>query len=77
MDHQISKIPKPTKDNEEWRKTFRFKERGNRASQKCSKNGDDDNDQNIYASMAYMSSNDEISIRDFGDSLQLTNWIID
>ena len=27
--------------------------------------------------MACMSSNDKISSRDFGDSSQLTNWILD
>ena len=27
--------------------------------------------------MARMYSNDEISSKDFGDSLQLTNWILD
>ena len=35
------------------------------------------NDQNIYASMARMSSNDERSSEKYGDSLQLTNWILD
>ena len=34
-------------------------------------------DQNIYASMALMSENDKYSSRDFGDSSQLTNWILD
>ena len=44
--------------------------------QRKSKNGDDDNNKNIYASMARMSGNDEISSRDFGDSSQSTNWIL-
>ena len=34
-------------------------------------------DQNIYASMARMSDNDESPSRYFGDSLQLTNWVLD
>ena len=34
-------------------------------------------DQKIYASMARMSGNDECPSRKFGDSLQLTNWILD
>ena len=50
---------------------------GNCASQKECENGDNDNDQKIYASMAWMSDNDEITSRDFGDSSQLTNWIWD
>ena len=32
---------------------------------------------NIYASMAQMSSNDERSSENYGDSSQLTNWILD
>ena len=31
----------------------------------------------MYAYMGRMSSNDEIYSRYFGDSLQLTNWILD
>ena len=34
-------------------------------------------DQKIYASMARISGNDECPIAIFGDSLQLTNWILD
>ena len=34
-------------------------------------------DQNMYASMARMSGNDECPSETFGDSLQLTNWILD
>ena len=34
-------------------------------------------DQKIYASMARMSSNEERSSEKHGDSLQLTNWILD
>ena len=39
--------------------------------------GENNNYQNIYASIARMSGNDECPSRDFGDSLQLTNWILD
>ena len=35
------------------------------------------NDQKIYAYMARMSGNDECPSGNFGDSLQLTNWILD
>ena len=31
----------------------------------------------IYASMARMSGNDECPSEKYGDSLQLTNWILD
>ena len=34
-------------------------------------------DQKVYASMAGMSSNDEYSSGNYGDSSQLTNWILD
>ena len=44
---------------------------------KKSEDGDDDNDQKIYASMVSMFGNDEISSRYFGDSSQLTNCILD
>ena len=33
--------------------------------------------QNIYASMAHMSGNDESYSKYFGDSSQLTNWFLD
>ena len=47
--------------------------KGNRA---CD-NGEDDNDHKIYASMERMSSDDELKSGEYGDSLQLTNWILD
>ena len=40
-------------------------------------NGENNSDQNIYASMARMSGNDECSSGKFGDSSQLTNYILD
>ena len=35
------------------------------------------NDKKIYASMDRMSDNEECYSRNFGDNLQLTNWILD
>ena len=72
-DHIIAKCPKPPKDNDRWRKQLRFNEKGHRA---CD-NGKNNYDHNIYASMAQMSSNDKRSIEKYGDSSQLTNWILD
>ena len=72
-DHMVAKFPKPLKDNEKRRKQVRFNEKDNRA---CD-NGKNNNDHNIYASMARMSSNDERSSEKYGDILQLTNWILD
>ena len=40
-------------------------------------NGENNSDHKIDASMARMSSNDECPSENFGDSLQLTNWILD
>ena len=72
-DHVIAKFPKPLKDNEKRRKQVRFNERGDCA---CD-NGKDNIDQNIYVSMARKSGNNECPSKSFGDSLQLTNWILD
>ena len=69
----IVKCPKPPKYNEKWRKQVRFNEKGNR---ECD-NGKDNDDHNIYASMARMSSDDERKSVKYGDSSQLTNWILD
>ena len=69
----IAKCPKPPKDNEKRRKQVRFNEKDNRA---CD-NGEDNDDHNIYASMARMSSDDERKSGKYGDSSQLTNWILD
>ena len=77
VDHLIAKCLKPPKDNKKQQNTFRFNERVNRVPQKESKDGDDDNDQYIYASMARMYDDDEKYSRYFGDSSQLTNWILD
>ena len=34
-------------------------------------------DKNTYSSMAHMSDNEKYPRRNFGDSLQLPNWILD
>ena len=72
-DHMITKCPKPPKYNEKRRKQVHFNEKGNRARD----NGKNKDDHKIYASMARMSSNDERSSEKYGDSSQLTNWILD
>ena len=69
----IAKCPKPPKDNEKRRKQVCFNEKGNCA---C-KNGKDNDDHKIYTSMARMYSDDERKSVKYGDSSQLTNWILD
>ena len=69
----IAKFPKPPKESEKRRKSEKSKEKGNLA---CD-NSNDDNDLKVYASMARMSSDDKHENKDYGDSLQLTNWIFD
>ena len=72
-DPMIAKCPKPPKDNEKRRNQVRFNEKVNRA---CDNNKNDD-DHKIYAYMAQMSSDDERKCVKYGDSSQLTNWILD
>ena len=72
-DHMISKCPKPPIDNEKQRRKVRFNEKVNRA---CD-NDENNDDKKIYASMARMSSNNERSSEKYGNSSQLTNWILD
>ena len=69
----ITKCPKTPKDNEKRLRQVRFNEKDNRA---CG-NSKNNSDQKIYASMAHMSSNDECTSGNFGDSSQLTNFILD
>ena len=69
----IEKYPKPPKHNEKRQRQVRFIEKGNRA---CD-NGKNNDDQKIYACMAQMSSYDECKSLKYGDSSQLTNWILD
>ena len=71
-DHMIAKCPKQPKDNEKRLKQVRFNKKGNRA---CNSNKNDD-DHKIYASMARISNDDEPKSGKYGDSLQLTNWIL-
>ena len=72
-DHMIAKCPKPPKVNEKRRKQVHFNEKGNHA---CN-NGEDNDDHKIYTSMAQMCSNDERKSVKYGDSSQLTNWVLD
>ena len=72
-DHLIAKCPNPPKENEKRRNQVSFNEKVNHA---CN-NGKNNSDKNVYAYMARMSDNDECPSRNFGDSLQLTNWILD
>ena len=69
----IAKCPKPSKDNEKRQKQVRFNENFNCA---CD-NGKNNNDHKIYASMAQMYRNDERKSVKYGDSSQLTNFILD
>ena len=61
-----------TRESQKQRKQVRFNKKGNHT---CN-NGENDSDQKIYASMACMSGNDECPSGNFGDSQQLTNWIL-
>ena len=72
-DQIITKISMPAKDNEKRRKQVHFNEKGNRA---CD-NGEDNYDHKIYAAMARMSIDDERKCVKYGDSSQLTNWVLD
>ena len=69
----IIKCPKPPKDNEKRRKQVCFNEKVNHT---CD-NSENKSDQKIYASVARMSSNDERSSKEYGDSSQLNNCILD
>ena len=59
----IAKCPKPPKYNKKRRQSVRFNEKGNCA---CD-NGEDENDHNIYASMARMSSDGKQKSGEYGD----------
>ena len=72
-DHLIAKCPKPPKDSEKRRKSDKAKEKGNIAKD----NSNDDYDLKVYASMARMSNDDVRENKDYGDSSQLTNWVLD
>ena len=68
----IAKFPNPPKGNEKRRKQVSFNEKGNRA---CG-NGENNYDHKIYASMARIHSDDERKSVKYGDSSQLTYWIL-
>ena len=72
-DHLIAKYQNSLKDNEKRRKQVRLHERGNCA---CD-NGENNSAQKIYTYMARMSGNDKCPSEHFGDSLHLTNCILD
>ena len=72
-DHLIAKFPKPPNDSEKRRKSDKSKEKGNSAED----NSDNDDDPKVYAYMARMSNDDIRENKDYCDSLQLTNWILD
>ena len=72
-DHLIEKCPNPPKDSEKRRKSEKSKEKGNCA---CD-NSDDDNDHEVNASMARMSSDDKRESKYYGESSQLTYCILD
>ena len=72
-DHLIAKCPKPPKDSEKRRKSDKSKEKGNSTKD----NSDDDDDFRVYASMARMSNDDVRENKDYGNSSQLNNWILD
>ena len=69
----IAKCPKPPKDSDKRHKSKKSKKKVNRA---CD-NSNDENDLKVYASMARISSDDKRENKDYGNSLQLTNWILD
>ena len=75
-DNLIAKCTEPPKDNNKRRNKFRFNERVDCVSQKESDNGDNYNNQKIYAYMEQISGNCKIPSRDFVDSLKLTNWVL-
>ena len=72
-DHMIAKYPNPPKDSEKRRKSEKSKEKSNCA---CD-NRDDDDELKVYASMARMYNDDVRENKDYGNSSQLTNWILD
>ena len=75
--HILAKCTKPPKYNKKRKNKVRFNERVNHALQKEFENGDNYNNKYIYESMAQCFGNVKSPSRYFGDSLQLTNWILD
>ena len=72
-DHLITKFPKPPNENQKRQNQVRFNKKGNCA---CDSK-ENKSAQKIDAYMAHMSGNDECPSEKFGNSSQLTNWILD
>ena len=68
----IATCPKSPKYNEKRRRQVRCNEKVNRAYN----NVENNDDRKIYSSMARMFSNDKRNSEKYGDSSQLTNWIL-
>ena len=68
----IAKCPQPPRDSEKRHESEKSKEKGNRA---CNISNDE-NELKIYASMAQMSIDDKRENKDYGNTSQLTNWIL-
>ena len=79
-DHWITDFPKPeNSDNRVFCNTIKTKTRAyklTKIDKYSEKNIENNKSQKIYASMTRMSSNIDIPRRDIGDSMQLTNWIL-
>ena len=71
-DHLIAKCPRPPKDNYKRQKQVCFNEKGTCAFG----NGLNNSDQKIHTSMTCMSANDKFPGGNFGDTLQITNWVL-
>ena len=73
VDLKITSLSKSTEKNEKQQKEVYFNEKGSRA---CN-NGKNNSDKKIYAYMGRMYGNEKCPSGNFGDSSQLTNWILD
>ena len=67
------RMSRASKGGEKKSKSDKSKEKGNSAKD----NSDNDDDLKVYAHMARMSKDDVRENKDYGDSSQLTNWILD
>ena len=72
-DHLITKCSRQPKENEKGQKQVIFNEKGNRACENIKNRSD----KKRYAYMTRMSGNEKSPSGNFGDSEQLTNWILD
>ena len=73
-DKLVAKYPKPPRENEKWRNQVHFNYKRVIMHATTTKNN---SDQNIYACLERIYANDECTSGHFGDSLQLTNWVLD